>query len=970
MISKFKISLVAVAALLGLAPLPASAALQRITQPNPKDAMAVQIFRLHNGLTVFLSENHETPRFSAQIAVRAGSKHDPAETTGLAHYLEHMLFKGSSSLGTLDFAKEKVHLDKITELYEQHFRETDPTKRQAIYAEINRENQSAAQYEIPNELDKVYNAMGEVGLNAHTWNEETVYEVNLPSNHLAQWAAVESDRFQNPVFRLFQSELEIVYEEKNRSLDAKERIIQEAVDRSLFKVHPYGQQTTLGEVEHLKNPSLKNVYAFYEKHYVPGNMAISISGDINVTNTIQLIDREFSKWQAKPVPAGPAWTERPLQGTERVTVKYKGEEFVLVAYRVAGRNDSDADALRFVDMILDNATAGLINLNLNQNQKVREAGSFPELQNDAGAQYLWGIPKAGQTLKEVEDLLVQQIELIKKGEFEDWILPAILTDFKKHRKTEFESNDSRVGLLSTAFIAYQDWDHVVTELDRMARLTKADVVRVANKYFGGGYVAGYRIDEQQSVPKIDKPRIDTINIDATRQSPYAKQILAMPVKPIEPVWLKAEQDYRKIDLEDGIKLYHVKNPLNDLFVLGITVEIGSRHDNRLGLAAELLDKSGTRRFNSENLKKEWYKLGTDLSVSVGENETRITLSGLDENFPAAWSLLMELLTDPVVDAPTLEDLKAIIQAEREDSKKDFRTLAQAVREFNRYGTNSSFLRALPPEKLAALKTDELQALIKSLVSYRRSMDYTGTMPLERVTEILKRRPALAAPTKATPPYRFFTAAAPARDRIQIFDKQLAQSQVFIEFADGTFDEANAPVVNLFNDYFSGGMSSVVFQELREARALAYDAWGLYSTGTRKGEQNLLIGVIGCQTDKTPEALTAFLDLFDRLPASPERFAEARESVQTRYRTGKLEFRQIATTVRAWEKLEVAIDPRPARFARLQALRLEDVMRFAETHSKGRPRLISIVGDRSKFDLAEAAKKSDIVPVSLKEIFAY
>src|SRR6267378_4260388 len=287
----------------------AQAGYKRIDKPNPKDPMAVQIYQLDNGLTVYLTENHETPRFEAQIAVRVGSKQDPAESTGLAHYLEHMLFKGTTKVGTLDYEKEKPHLDRITGLYEKHFQETDPEKRKAIYAEINQESQLAAQYEIPNEMDKLYKAMGEQGLNAHTWHEETVYQVNLPKNRLEQWAIIESERFQHPVFRLFQPELEIVYEEKNQTLDNKEAVIQFAVNKRLFKRHPYGQQTTIGEVEHLKNPSLKNMYEFYRKNYVPGNMAIVISGDINPRRTIRLIEKHFSAWEAKPVPQPKQWEE-------------------------------------------------------------------------------------------------------------------------------------------------------------------------------------------------------------------------------------------------------------------------------------------------------------------------------------------------------------------------------------------------------------------------------------------------------------------------------------------------------------------------------------------------------------------------------------------------------------------------------------------------------------------------------------
>jgi len=958
------------AAVLVCAPSGLRAAHQRINSPNPADPMAVQIYQLDNGLTVYLTENHDTPRFFAEMAVRAGSKHDPAQSTGLAHYLEHMLFKGTRNYGTLDFAKEKPHLDRITDLYEQHFRETDPAKRAAIYAEINREAQLAAAVEIPNEMDRLYQAMGEEGLNAHTWHEETVYNVGLPANRLEQWAIIEAERFQQPVFRLFQTELETVYEEKNQSLDNKQWILNEAVGRLLFKQHPYGQQTTIGEVEHLKNPSLKNLYRYYDTWYVPNNMAIALSGDIHTRPTLELIDRHFSVWKPKPLPEAKHWSEAPMAGPERVTVQYKGEEMVRLAFRLPGRSHPDAEALKLVDMILDNSVAGLINLNLNQQQRVRRAGAGPEINNDYGAEYLWGIPKKGQSLEEVEKLLLEQIELVKKGEFEDWILPAIINDFKKNRKAALEANESRVAWMRGSFIAFEDWDHAVAEITRLEQVTKLDVVRVANRHFGGGYVSGYRVDAQHEVPKIEKPPIDPIPIDSTRQSAFVKQVTAMKVRPLEPVFVKPGKDYRKEKLPDAVEFYSSKNPLNDLFALTISVDVGSRHDNRLSMATQLLDKSGTKRFSAEQLKKEWYKLGTDFGVGIGDNETFINLSGLDDNFDASLALLLEVLREPSADAATLEELKKIILVQREDAKKDFRTVAGAVALFNRYGTNSSYLKALPNDAVQAMTMETLHGLTRGLLNYPLTVTYSGSLPVKQVGEMLRQRLRREAAVQAAPPYVFLKAAAPAGNRIYLFNKEMAQSQVRLEFADGEYHEANFPAVQLYNEYFSGSMAGIVFQELREARALAYSAGAVYGQGSRKGEQNLMTGGIGTQTDKTLDAVEAFLGLLDNLPASPERFQASHDAILTRYRTGKIGFREVLGAVRSWERLEVPIDPRKARFEKVQRAGLDLVLQFHQEHLKGKPKLISIVGDKSKIDLERLQKSGAITELELKDLFAF
>lgn len=940
----------------------------RINEPNPDDRMDVHVYRLDNGLTVYLTENKETPRFYAEISVRAGSRHDPPDATGLAHYLEHLLFKGNRELGTLDYEAEKPYLDEITRLYEKHFAETDEDARKAIYAEINRVSQEAAQYAIPNEIDKIYKAMGGSALNAHTWHEETVYKVGLPKNRIRQWAAIESNRFVDPVFRLFHTELEVVYEELNRSLDNKRRVIDEAVNALLYKKHPYGQQPTIGTVEHLKNPSLVYIYDYFNTHYVPNNMAITISGNIDIDETIEIIDENFSSWKSKRVPKPRARKEKKLDGVERVEVNYRGEEYVLLAFRTAKKGHKDAEALQLIDMILDNSVAGLINLNLNQQQRVRQAGSYPYQLNDYGAQYLYGIPKEGQTLEEVEQLLLDQLEAIKGGGFEDWILPAIITDFKKNYKGSLESDVARVGLMQDAFLAYEDWDDAVGSIGRMERLTKSDIVRVANRYFGDDYVAGYRHDEQHHVPSIVKPEIDPVDIDPVRQSEFARAILEMPFEEIQPVYVVADEDYQEVEYPGGIRLFYSPNPLNDLFSFSILVEVGTHEDNKIGLATQLLDKSGTGSFDSEALKKEWYKLGSSFGISAGDNQTSIRISGLDENFEETLALMMSLLKNPAADAETLETLKEIVLVRRADQQKSPQAIAQALTAFNRYGSESSFLRRLPDDAVRALEVKELHDSIGDLLTFRYDITYTGSLPLEHVEALVAKHRLLPEAPRDPPPYRFLRAREPDETEIYFFDKEMAQAQVRIEFGNGVYEEKSMTPVQLYNSYFAGGMSGIVFQELREARALAYSASALYHTGTRINDENLMIGVIGCQADKTPEALAAFIDLIDNLPESPERFDEALTAIENRYRTSKIGFRGVIGAVRSWERLGLGPDPRERRFEEIRDSNLETMLAFHRERIAGRPKLISIVGDKNRIDMDALAKMGKVIEISLEQIF--
>ncbi|MGB0558300.1 MAG: M16 family metallopeptidase [Pseudohongiellaceae bacterium] len=940
----------------------------KINEPNADDPLDAQIYELHNGLKVYLTENHEEPRFYAEIAVRAGSKHDPADGTGLAHYLEHLLFKGNQNLGTLDYEAEKPYLDEIVNLYEEHFSETDDERRAEIYSEINRAAQIAAEYAVPNEIDKIYNSMGGTGLNAHTWYEETVYKIGLPSNRLKQWAEIESDRFVNPVFRLFHTELETVYEEKNRSLDNAGRIIGTAIDELLYKVHPYGQQPTIGTVDHLKNPSLVYIQNYFDTYYVPNNMGIFISGDINIEETIALISEKFGHWSPKPIPDVGPWSEPPIAGAERRTVQYPGEEQVSIAFRTAENGHEDKEALVLVDMILDNRTAGLINLNLTQQQLVSSAGSSPLFLNDYGSQNLYGVPKPDQSLEEVERLLLDQLELIKAGGFEDWIIPAIINDFKKNEKAGLEFNRARVDTMRQSFIEGSDWDYHIAEINRMEQLTKDDVVAVANKYFGDDYVSVYRVDDQHVIPPVEKPQIDPVTIDPTRQSEFAANILAMPFDEIEPAFVEADADYRVIELAEGVDLYYAPNPLNDLFTFSIGVEVGTEENEKLGLSATLLDVAGTPTLSNEELKKEWYRMGSEFRFGAGENSSAFTVSGLDDEFENSLALMMELVNNPVAEQETLDQLKGILIKSRNDQKSSPPAIAQALYMYNRYGEESPLLEALTTQEIQETDLDELTSLPSNLLNYRQTIAYTGSMPLEDLVEVLRRSYPIADDLLETPEFRLRTARQIEGTELKVVDQQTAQAQVRIEFADGTYNPDDAVLSSIYTNYFGSGMSSVVFQELREARALAYSAQARYSQGSRENAENLMLGVIGTQTDKTVDALTAFLDLIDNMPRSSERFEESVNSLLNRYRTAKLNFREVIGAVRSWERLGFETDPRRERFQQLQDASLEELLAFQQEHVQNRPKLISIVGDLSIIDANELEQFGTVEEVQVDQLF--
>jgi zinc protease len=263
------------------------------------DPTGLRLYTLDNGLKVYLSKNNDEPKIQTYIAVRAGSVYDPADNTGLAHYLEHMVFKGTDKIGTQDWEAEKVLLAKISDLYEQHKAENDPEKKRAIYRTIDSVSQEASKISIANEYDKMVSALGAQGTNAWTWHEETVYTNRIPSNELDKWLMLESARFSKLVLRLFHTELEAVYEEFNRAQDNDFRKENFALMDAMFPNHPYGQQPTIGISEHLKNPSMIAIHDYFDRYYVPNNMAVVLVGDLDFEESIQKVNNHFGGFEKK-----------------------------------------------------------------------------------------------------------------------------------------------------------------------------------------------------------------------------------------------------------------------------------------------------------------------------------------------------------------------------------------------------------------------------------------------------------------------------------------------------------------------------------------------------------------------------------------------------------------------------------------------------------------------------------------------
>jgi len=935
------------------------------------DPMGVVVKKLANGFTVMVSENHEEPRIECWITTRAGSAKDPADATGLAHYLEHMNFKGTSKLGTLDWEKEKPHLDRITQLYDELFQTKDEVKRAELYKEIDSENVAASAFEIASEIDNLYQGFGFKGLNAFTNTDQTSYTVNLPSNRLDTWAQVEAERFSDPVYRIFQTELEAVYEEKNRAIDNKGRAVFEALLINIFPDHPYGTQTTIGTVEHLKNPSLTKIYDYFHKWYVPGNMVICASGDFKAADAIATIEKRFGSFAAKPVPPDPVHVMAPLKGVKRVELKFEAEEVIALAWRTVRPDHPDADALKLADMMLANGQTGLIDVNVNQKQLLQNATASPQFLVEAGCQVLQATAKNKQPLEEAEQILLAQLELLKKGAFSEEDMKAALTEFEINEKQKLESNRERVTAMTDAFIQAKPWRWQVEELDRMRKVTKADVVAAANKYFGPDYVVIYRRTGKPDLPSIKKPGFTPVKIKTDKHSPFYEQIAAEQAALFEPRFLEAGRDYHVKDLAGG-KLVWAKNPANDLFQLTFTIDVGTDSDPRLSLATALLDFGGAGELDQQAFKRKLYSLGTTIGAGAGRQETSISMSGLDANFEESLRLLLAHFEKPTgASQADLDKLVERVIGSRAKQKLDANAINGALTSYAQRGADSDVLRQPKNEELKALKAEDLLAAARDAWSYARTALYVGTRPIDEVAALVDLPPiggttADLKPTPARKPVHF---VVPEKPRVLLVDKDAAQAQVGLYFPDGAYDRPAVPVHRVYNEYMSGSMGAVVFQEIRESRALAYSAGTVYRDAAWKEDGNVFMGVLGTQADKTLDAIEVLMRIVKDMPAAELRMNNAKKSIDETYRATRIPFRMVPSTVLSWCRQGLEGDPRPWNWEQAKKMTLADLSAFSSKW-KSAPYTLTIVGQKSRFDMAKLAQFGEVVEMTPDQLFAW
>ena len=937
------------------------------------DAMQTRIYTFDNGLKVYLSVNKEKPRIQTYIAVRTGSKNDPAETTGLAHYLEHLMFKGTTKFGTNNPEAEKPLLDDINKRYEEYRQIKDPALRKQKYHEIDSVSQLAAKYFIPNEYDKLMATIGAEGTNAFTSYDVTCYTEDIPSNEIENWAKIQSDRFQNMVIRGFHTELEAVYEEYNIGLSNDMNKCFDALMAKAFPNHPYGTQTVIGTQEHLKNPSIVNIENYFKKWYVPNNVAICMAGDFDPDKTIALLDQYFGGWKKGDDVRQPVFPKSaPLTAPVDTTVVGQQAEMLLMAWPAERASSLQCDTLYVIGDILSNGKAGLIDLDLNQAMKVQEAQAGLESLQDYSGFLFMGVPKQGQDLKEVRQLLLDEIGKLKRGEFSDDLLSSVINNKKLNFFRSLDNNRFRVSRFMNAFINGTEWEQEVKEIDRMSRITKEQIVAFANRFFTDGYITVFKTQGVDSLQKkIDKPAITAIPTNRDQVSQFVKDIQNTKVDPIQPVFLDFKKDLTVSKTKNGLPLLYKQNTADGLFNLSFRYEFGHEDDNRYDIAADYLNYLGTDKLYATEVKQQFYKLACNMNVGVNGDNINISLSGLSENMPQALALLEDVLTNAKADEESYKQYVDLILKNREDAKKDQNNCFDYLYHYAVYGPHNVRRDDMTAQQLREADPKMFTDLIKNISSYEHTVLYYGPLSEKEFSDVMSKYHKTGKKLLPAPQGQPFEMQQTPSNEIWIapYDAKNIYMRMFNNEG-RTWNPENQGTISLFNEYYGGGMNGIVFQELREARGLAYNAYAYYYRPSRKGETENFYTHIITQNDKMMDCVKQFHEILNNMPQSEAAFQIAKDAVIKQIASQRTTKFSVLNAYINAQRLGLDYDLNEKTYNALPSLRLQNIVDFEKQYMANKPYRYIILGDEKELDIKALEQIAPIRRLTLEEVFGY
>ena len=943
------------------------------SQAEDLNALKVKEYRLENGLTVWLNEDHSQPKVFGAVVVKAGAKDCP--DTGIAHYFEHMMFKGTDRIGTLDYESEKVLLDSIAMKYDELAMTEDTAARARLQKEINELSIRSSEYVIPNEFNRLINRFGGSGLNAATSYDATIYFNTFSPQYMVQWAEINSERLINPVFRLFQSELETVYEEKNMYGDFIGGQVMDTLMARYFGPHPYAYPI-IGSTKNLKNPRLTEMHKFFEDYYVASNMALILSGDFDAQQVMPILEKAFSRIRSGNAPKQEKVMLPPFNGRETMKVKFPIPfiKAMGLGFRGVSANHEDQVALNIAVNLLNNANGTGYLDKLMVEHKLMGALAINESMNEAGILAVAIMPKLLiQSYSSAEKMVWDEINRVKNGDFSDEMFNSLKLEQKRQYASSLENIDSRATIMMNLFSQGKSWNDYLNEVARIESITKEDVVRVAQKYFSNNYLCVTKSTGKYPKDNLPKPAFSPVvprNADAS--SSYAKQLEKIPEQQVAPRIIDFEKDVKTSKLTPLVTLYTTPNPLNDIFTLNISYGIGALEQPELMQLTNYLQLLGTESLSFEQFRSRLQSIGSTLAFDVTPDAFVMKVTGFDNHIDETMELVGDFIRHAKADD---KKLRQIVDDAKVSEKAFFKSgdnVASALLEQVKYGDQSRYLRKLSLSQIKKLKGKDMLAIYDKVRSVQCDLHYCGTLPVEKVIGTIRQHLPLERTTVASnsPYYRELK----QYDRPTVFFidmPDMAQSIVYgYVKGDPVDDKASRHASQLFSVYFGGDMSSLMFQEIREFRSFAYRTSGRYQlpNHAHKGTAGSFTAMLSTQSDKTLDALGVLESLIREMPLKPERMEAVKQTLVNRINNDYPPFRNLSEKVASARMEGFDRDPAEEFLRDIATMDMQDISRFYQEQISGRPVVYVITGNRKHIDMKKLAEYGTIIKVKKKGIY--
>lgn len=943
------------------------------SQAEDLNALKVKEYRLENGLTVWLNEDHSQPKVFGAVVVKAGAKDCP--DTGIAHYFEHMMFKGTDRIGTLDYESEKVLLDSIAMKYDELAMTEDTAARARLQKEINEQSIRSSEYVIPNEFNRLINRFGGSGLNAATSYDATIYFNTFSPQYMVQWAEINSERLINPVFRLFQSELETVYEEKNMYGDFIGGQVMDTLMARYFGPHPYAYPI-IGSTKNLKNPRLTEMHKFFEDYYVASNMALILSGDFDAQQVMPILEKAFSRIRSGNAPKQEKVMLPPFNGRETMKVKFPIPfiKAMGLGFRGVSANHEDQVALNIAVNLLNNANGTGYLDKLMVEHKLMGALAINESMNEAGILAVAIMPKLLiQSYSSAEKMVWDEINRVKNGDFSDEMFNSLKLEQKRQYASSLENIDSRATIMMNLFSQGKSWNDYLNEVARIESITKEDVVRVAQKYFSNNYLCVTKSTGKYPKDNLPKPAFSPVvprNADAS--SSYAKQLEKIPEQQVAPRIIDFEKDVKTSKLTPLVTLYTTPNPLNDIFTLNISYGIGALEQPELMQLTNYLQLLGTESLSFEQFRSRLQSIGSTLAFDVTPDAFVMKVTGFDNHIDETMELVGDFIRHAKADD---KKLRQIVDDAKVSEKAFFKSgdnVASALLEQVKYGDQSRYLRKLSLSQIKKLKGKDMLAIYDKVRSVQCDLHYCGTLPVEKVIGTIRQHLPLERTTIASnsPYYRELK----QYDRPTVFFidmPDMAQSIVYgYVKGDPVDDKASRHASRLFSVYFGGDMSSLMFQEIREFRSFAYRTSGRYQlpNHAHKGTAGSFTAMLSTQSDKTLDALGVLDSLIREMPLKPERVEAVKQTLVNRINNDYPPFRNLSEKVASARMEGFDRDPAEEFLRDIATMDMQDISRFYREQISGRPVVYVIAGNRKHIDMKKLAEYGTIIKVKKKDIY--